>query len=186
MKTVLRILAIAASLLFVSTMSQAAQVTKSGTTITVRGMIGEGDDALFEKVAPQGSYRMVVLSSPGAGEGGLPPAIAMARNIKATGAATVVNAGNLCGSACTLLFAAGAQRVYRGGGRIADGVGKKGQSGLGFHQSRSARGTASMASVYSELGVPAGAGLSLRSPFETLYYISGATALATGVATSVK
>jgi len=167
--------------------AEAAQVTRQGTTVTVRGLIGSGDDVAFEQAAPQGSYRTVVLSSPGAGEGGLPAAIAMARSIRAAGASTVVNAsGSLCGSACTLLFAAGAQRYYIGGDRIVEGVRAKGQSGLGFHQARSPRGTAQMASVYSEMGASAGADLSSRSPFETLYYISGATALSTGIATSLK
>lgn len=166
--------------------AHAAQVTKSGTTVTVRGSIGPDDGAAFAAAAPQGSYRTVVLSSPGAGEGGLPAAIEMARNIKATGATTMVNAGSLCGSACTLLFAAGTERIYGGGSRVKDGVGAKGQTGLGFHQSRSPRGTATMASVYSELGVSAGADFASRTPFETLYYVSGATALSAGIATKLK
>lgn len=186
MKLILGVLVASLPALLIGPSAHAAQVTKSGATVTVRGLIGPGDDAAFENVAPQGSYRTVVLSSPGAGEGGLPAAVAMARNIKATGATTVVNAGNLCGSACTLLFVAGSQRVYSRGDKIAEGVRSKGQTGLGFHQARSPRGTSLMASVYSELGVSAGADLSSRSPFETLYYISGSTALSTGVATSLK
>lgn len=166
--------------------ADAAQVTKSGMTVTVRGSIGPGDDATFAAAAPQGSYRTVILLSPGAGEGGLPAAIEMARSIKAIGATTLVNAGSLCGSACTLLFAAGTEPIYGGGSRVVEGVGSKGQKGLGFHQSRSPRGTATMAAAYSELGVPAGADLASRSPFETLYYVSGATALSTGVATKLK
>ncbi|WP_293800036.1 hypothetical protein [uncultured Bosea sp.] len=187
MKRVIPGLAVILPLLLASAGSHAAQVTRSGTAVTVRGSIGPGDDLEFEKVAPQGSYRTVTLSSNGAGEGGLPAAVAMARNIKATGATTIVNAsGNICGSACTLLFVAGAQRIYAGGDRIVEGVRSKGQSGLGFHQARSPKGTALMASVYSEMGVPAGAELSRQSPFGTFYYVSGATAMSTGVATSLK
>lgn len=165
---------------------QAAEVTRSGSSVTVRGRIEAGDDAKFDRAAPQGSYRAVMLSSPGAGEGGLPAAVAMAESIKASGAITVVDASrNTCASACTLLFVAGSQRYYAGGSRISDGLRNKGLPGLGFHQSRSARGTATMAGVYSAMGAPAGAELSGRSPFETLYYISGATAISTGIATSL-
>ena len=167
--------------------AMAAQISRTGDVVYVSGSIGLGDDAAFDRIAPSGSYKTVMLSSPGAGEGGLPSAVAMARKIRAAGATTVVNASQgLCGSACTLMFAAGSRRIYLGGDRIAEGVRSKGQRGLGFHQARSNNGTALMASVYSELGASAGADFSRRSPFETFYYVSGASALSSGIATSLK
>ena len=148
MKNAILLLIYTAAAFGVAVPANAAQITRHGTTVTVSGLIGPGDDEAFASATPQGSFRTVVLSSGGAGEGGLPAAIAMARSIKAAGAATVVNAsGNTCGSACTLLFVAGSQRYYVGGDRIVEGVRAKGKPGLGFHQGRSPRGTAQMASV---------------------------------------
>lgn len=167
----------------------AAEITRTGTTVVVRGRIEAGDDLKFAAVAPQGSYRAVDLSSIG---GDLSVAGPIARNIKATGAVTIYDAARgPCSSACTVLFVAGTGRHYVNSGNIREGIGRQGKQELGFHEARSydagnrGRAMGNMAALDYEMGCPLGVELSSRSPNQTAYYISGATAMSTGVATSL-
>lgn len=167
----------------------AAEITRSGNTVFVQGRIAAGDDLKFASVAPVGSYRTVDLSSVG---GQISTAGLIARNIRASGAVTVYDASRgACSSSCTILFVAGSQRFYANSDRIREGVGAQGKRGLGFHEARSndngpsSSAMGAMAALYNEMGVPAAVELSGRSPNRTAYYISGPTALALGIATSL-
>ncbi|MGU3664138.1 hypothetical protein ACLBX9_08145 [Methylobacterium sp. A49B] len=169
--------------------AEAAEVYRSGATVVLRGRIEAGDDLKYAAVAPQGSYQAVDLSSIG---GDLAVAAPIARNIKATGAVTIYDAAHgPCSSTCTILFAAGARRHYVNSQDIREGIGRQGKRGLGFHLARgyepssSGRAMGNMTALYYEMGSPAGAELSSRSPNGTAYYISGSTAMSTGVATSL-
>ena len=169
--------------------AQAAEITRSGSTVFVRGRIEAGDDLKFAEVAPGGSFRAVELSSVG---GQMLPAGTMARAIKAAGATTIYDAARgPCSSACTILFAAGAQRRYVNSESIREGLGAQGKRGLGYHEARaneagsSGRAMGAMTALYYEMGSPAGAQLSGRSPNRSAYYISGATAVSLGIATSL-
>lgn len=166
-----------------------AEITRAGASVLVRGRIEAGDDLKFATVAPQGSYRAVELSSVG---GDLSVAGPIGRNIKATGAITVYDASRgPCSSACTVLFVAGARRHYVNSQSIREGIGGQGKRGLGFHQARAyepgnaGRSMANMTALYYEMGSPAAADLSTKSPNRTAYYISGTTAMSTGIATSL-
>ena len=168
---------------------EAAEITRSGSTVAVRGRIEAGDDLKFAAIAPQGSYRAVDLSSVG---GSLSAAGPIARSIKAAGATTVYDASRgPCSSACTILFVAGARRHYVNAGSIREGIGGQGKRGLGFHEARAyepgngGRAMAGMSALYYEMGSPAAAELSTRSPSRTAYYISGATAMSLGIATGL-
>jgi hypothetical protein len=167
----------------------AAEITRAGASILVRGRIEAGDDLKFAAVAPQGSYRLVDLSSVG---GTLSAAGPIGRNIRATGATTVYDASRgPCSSACTVLFVAGVRRHYVNSGSIREGIGAQGKRGLGFHEARAyepgnaGRSMATMSALYYEMGSPAAADLSTRSPNRTAYYVTGATAMSTGIATSL-
>ena len=102
---------------------------------------------------------------------------------------------DICASACAVMFAGGKERVYLNA-RGPEGVmGHEGFRGLGFHQGSnpdqpqasrySGDGTAAMIRYFYEFGVPAAAGLVDKAPPERIYAVSGASALALGVATRI-
>lgn len=129
------------------------------------------------------------------GGGFVTPAQEMARLIRGAGLDTLVNAAKeRCASACTALFVAGVNRHYINADKI-DESDASGKFGLGFHQgsgynaagvlAESGPGTAKMIDTYYEMGVPGAAGLITRASSDSLFNIAGATALETGVATSL-
>ena len=102
-----------------------------------------------------------------------------------------------CASACTAIFTGGVRRYYLNAQSIVDG--KPGQNrGLGFHEASnwgggrfgtnrqsSYQGSAMMMAAYREMGVPGAAALVDRAKYTSIYWVSGATALSLGVATSL-
>ncbi len=175
--------------------AEAVQLTQRGTVISLSGRIENGDQYLIKDflATPSGRQaRIVYLDSPG---GFVQAAREMAREIRAAGLTTVVDAARArCHSACTGLFTGGVRRHYINSGRLQDGeAGLK--PGLAFHDGSSINqrgqrdfsgaGTAGMINTYYEMGVGAAASLVQKASFKQLYYISGETALSLGIATSL-
>mgnify|MGYP001788763638 CR=1 FL=1 len=118
----------------------------------------------------------------------------LCRAIRNGGISTVVDGATaICASACTGLFVAGASRHYINSCSIADGQQKA--RGLGFHEGNSlgktgqrdySGGTTSeMINICYEMGVSGASSIATKAGFNGMYYISGQTAIATGVATSL-
>jgi len=195
-----RILASAAasSMLFVgptSTAVSAMEFTVSAPLVLAQGEIKNGDENTFRRLLaaqPKGSLRGVVLHSSG---GFVYPAGEIGRLIREHGLVTVVDASRFrCVSACTVLFAAGTARVYLHSEGVSDGIARGGR-GLGFHEGSSSlsrdanrysgSGTAQVIALFHEFGVPRAADLTTRAPPNSVYMVSGATALDIGLATSL-
>ena len=132
------------------------------------------------------------------GGGKIEPAGDIARLIRAHGLATLVDGAHAkCASACTVIFAGGVRRYYANAQGLSEGpMSKSSFVGLGFHQGNSklslegnkysGRATAMMISFYYELGMSRAAELVDKAPPERYYRISGPTALAMGIATSLQ
>jgi hypothetical protein len=167
-----------------------------GDIIFLGGSIKPGDAiqfAQFVKNAPKGSYHGVYLAS---GGGFVLEAVEIGRIIRQEGLATIVDAGHaVCASACTAIFASGTKRVYLNAMNIADGLPKKACAGLGFHNGSTAnsldanhysgQASALMIDAFYEFGVPRAAELITKAQPNEIYQLSGQTALAIGIATSV-
>ena len=121
----------------------------------------------------------------------------MGRMIRARNLPTVVDASrSACGSACTILFAAGTSRHYVGAEKIQDGVGDMKRPGLGYHEGnnflangkkgQSGAATGRVIDFYYEFGSGKASTLITRADWKHFYYISSATALELGLATSTK
>jgi hypothetical protein len=57
--------------------------------------------------------------------------------------------------------------------------------GLGFHEASAPHRTDIMLASYREMGVPQAARMALRAPRTTMFFLSGQTALRSGIATSL-
>ncbi|MHB2167502.1 hypothetical protein [Alsobacter sp. R-9] len=111
--------------------------------------------------------------------------------------ATLVDArSSWCASACTAIFAAGVRRHYVGTQGLVDGtVEAKTARGLAYHEGGnpqslqplkySGNATAAMIDLYYEFGSREAASLATLAMPNRLYVISGATALAKGIATGL-
>lgn len=180
--------------IFTSHMAMAADIVQRGQVATISGRIDNGDQFVLRDLlaSPQGKQiRVIYLNSPG---GSIFPMKEMARSIRNGGISTVVDGStSICSSACTGLFVAGVSRHYINSGSIADGQQKA--RGLGFHEGNtlgrtgqrdySGGATAEMINIYYEMGVSSASGFATKAGFNGMYYISGQTAIATGVATSL-
>jgi hypothetical protein len=171
------------------------ELSVTGSSIAIFGEIRPGDDyKLREFLAGEPSISGVSLNSPG---GDIQAAGEMGRVIRERGLDTFVDAARAtCASSCTILFAGGRHRFYVNADRVGGLTVHRGFKGLGFHQasnpgnvgqaaSYNAAATVLMQSYLQELGVPAAARLVENSPPEMIYGVSGASALALGIATDL-
>ena len=179
-----------------SSPASAMEIVAKGDIIFLGGAIRPGDSvqfAAFIKQAPKGAYHSVYLAS---GGGFITEAIDIGRIIRQEGLATIVDANkSLCASACTAIFASGIKRVYLNAMTIADGRPMKNCVGLGFHDGSNASSrdpnhysgmaSALMIDAYYEFGVPNAAALLTKASPDKIFLLSGQTALALGIATSL-
>lgn len=144
--------------------------------ITVRGVLNEGDDALFRKIAAASEKAIVVLNSEG---GSVTAGIEIGRAIKLRGFATAVPPGTLCASACALTWLAGSPRFL-------DGTSK-----LGFHAayrvvdgeaSESGVGNALVGAYLNQIGLPDNAIIYVTSaPPQGIEWLTAAKASTVGI-----
>lgn len=163
----------------------AIQVEVRGTTAFVTGSIHAGDEYTFQAAITANHVTTVELDS---GGGQLLAAGNMAREIRAAGLSTKVDAARArCQSACTILFAGGLHRIYLHAPSAST------TSGLGFHQAHvigsggqfSGKGQAQFEGYYTEFGVPNASALSASASPNEMRGISGTEALSLGIATEI-
>ncbi len=183
---------------FLTSPAQAITITEKGDAAYLRGAITPGAYVILREFLAEPrkqKLRVLFLESPG---GKVDDATLMARDIRNAGLVTAVNGDKKCMSACTMLFAAGVRRHYFNTGKIQDQLfdDYKKQTGLGYHQAHSkgisgktrdysGRGTHNLINVYYEHGSPAAADFATKAGQNQMYIVSGATALAHGLATSL-
>ncbi|MCA1443247.1 hypothetical protein I6F07_24095 [Ensifer sp. IC4062] len=144
--------------------------------ISVTGVLNEGDDATFRKIAAASDNAMVVLNSEG---GSVTAGIEIGRAIKLRGFATAVPPGSLCASACALTWLAGSPRFL-------DSTSK-----LGFHAayrvvngkaSESGVGNALVGAYLNQNGLPDNAIIYVTSaPPEGIEWLTADKAPAAGI-----
>ena len=170
-----------------------AVVSVKGDVALVAGKIIAGDQFKFRDavVASGGRVKIVTFDSPG---GNILSAGELGRMIRSGGYTTLVDAARqTCASACTLMFAAGVERIYLHAPSTGGAVATKGFRGLGFHQGSrpgelggprySGVGTGLMIDFYYEFGVPKAASLADAASPTAIFALTGAQALETGFAT---
>lgn len=177
--------------------AEALELRLSGSTLVLSSTLKWGahhEFKTFVDAQPKGAIRTVALHSSG---GSVESAQEIGRRIRNEGWATLVDARHAsCASACTAIFAAGVRRHYVGTQGLVDGqVESKAARGLGYHEGGSPHSlqplrysggaTAAMINLYYEFGSREAASLATLAPPNRLYVISGATALAKGIATSL-
>lgn len=166
--------------------------TREGV-VTLRGSIEPGDDAALKALLKrEPGLRVLRLDSYG---GSVRGAIALGEAVRRARLTTLVDAArDVCDSACTMIFAAGAARRYLNAATLPDGF--NGQSGLGYHRSYergnrirpsmlSQEGERLMIAYYRRMGAPAAVTLALRGTINSMWRPNGATALRLGLATSL-
>jgi len=175
--------------------AQSSEMSLAGSALWLRGHIDVGDQFKFHDLidsASAGRVLDVYLDSPG---GDIYSAGEIARQIRAAGLNTVVDASQqVCASSCTIIFAGGIRRIYLNADAVGGLSSGRGFRGLGFHEATdpgqygaggySGAATALMISLYHELGVPSAANLVDYAPPQAIYGLSGAMALRLGIATS--
>lgn len=144
--------------------------------ITVTGVLNEGDDAVFRKIAAASEKAIVVLNSEG---GSVTAGIEIGRAIKLRGFATAVPPDTLCASACALTWLAGSPRFL-------DGTSK-----LGFHAayrvvdgkaSESGVGNALVGAYLNQIGLPDNAIIYVTSaPPEGIEWLTADKAPSAGI-----
>jgi hypothetical protein len=177
---------------FLSLGAQASEIRASGRTLTISGEIVPGDQFKFRDLLKEAGAAAIRLNSPG---GDIYTAGEIARQIRAAGSSTIVDAGkDSCISACTILFAGGQRRLYLNAERVGESPDPSDFRGLGFHQANhpghpgpgrySGEGTAQMKSLYYEFGVPNAATLAQNASPDEVFLITGREAVAMGIATA--
>ena len=175
--------------------AQALEFAVRGNAVFLSGVVKLGDNVKYDAFmanAPAANARVFHLDSPG---GTIGIALHIARDIRRRGGATVVDGRKACESACTLMFAGGATRHYVNTASLPDRLGGA-RGGLGFHEGNNAnadgRGrqysggaTAAMVNGYYEMGVGNAAQFATKAGHTGMYRVSGASALASGIATSL-
>lgn len=144
--------------------------------ISVTGVLNEGDDTVFRKIAAASEKAIVVLNSEG---GRVTAGIEIGRAIKLRGFATAVPPETLCASACALTWLAGAPRFL-------DGTSK-----LGFHAayrvvdgkaSESGVGNALVGAYLNQIGLPDNAIIYVTSaPPEGIEWLTADKATSAGI-----
>lgn len=190
------ILTAAALLLAACASAGAMDISRNGTSVELSGRIKNGDQFAFRdfiNLPENAAVRFVYLNS---GGGFVLAATEIARAIRVHKLATVIDAAtSTCSSACTAIFGGGVQRHYINAARLQDGVFGFAGTGLGFHEGSSAdsrdanryngAATAQMVGSYYEMGIANARYLAAKAPPNKLYRLSGSTALALGIATSL-
>ena len=178
--------------------ADAITLTQKGDSATLTGVIEPGAYVTLREFLAEPRkipLRVLYLNSPG---GKVDDATFMARDIRKAGLITAVDGNTPCRSACTMLFAAGVRRHYFNHAKIKDELidAYQRHPGLGYHQAHgvgisgkertySGRGTQNAINVYYEHGSPAAADFATKAGQNQMYFVSGATALAYGLATSL-
>ncbi len=188
----------AAWLLCLTTLSpvSAANFAEQGEVAYILGDISEHDDWYFQeflKMPRAAPLKTVYLHSTG---GRVGEATNISRMIRRAGLATAINAARSpCTSACTLIFAGGVKRYYISSQNVRDGL--SGDRGLGYHRGNDMGATGQgvredplttdkMIALSREMGVGSAAKFARQAPPTAVYYLSGASALRSGVATSLQ
>ncbi len=190
--TKVSVLAAAGLLCAAASAANAMSIERRGTTLFLSGKIEAGDDLKVRDALDAGGIKIVNLDSSG---GSIRVAHDIARRIRQDGLSTVVDGSrSRCNSACTLIFAGGVKRHYVNAGGVRDGLGSK-VKGLGYHEGnnfsvsghriQSGGASSSMINGYYELGSREAASLITKANYKQMYYISQATALSLGIATSL-
>jgi len=172
--------------------AQAITLASKGGGVVISGKIKQGDQFEFRDFVNQNSPRFVELNS---GGGSIEAAGEIGRIIRAKKLPTVVDASvDRCGSACTIIFASGVSRHYVAAEKIQERVDKTNGRGLGYHEGnnflangkkgQSGRATGAAIGWYYEFGSAKAASLATKADWKHFYYISAATALEMGIATS--
>jgi hypothetical protein len=172
--------------------AQAITLASKGGGVVISGKIKQGDQFEFRDFVNQNNPRFVELNS---GGGTIEAAGEIGRIIRAKKLPTVVDASvDRCGSACTIIFASGVSRHYVAAEKIQERVDKTNGRGLGYHEGnsflangkkgQSGRATGAAIGWYYEFGSGKAASLATKADWKHFYYISAATALEMGIATS--
>lgn len=161
--------------------AQAADVVRKAggdgiDLLSVTGVLNEGDDVTFRKVAATLDKAIVILNSEG---GNVRAGIEIGRAIKLRGFATAVPPETLCASACALTWLAGSPRFL-------DGTSK-----LGFHAayrvvdgkaSESGVGNALVGAYLNQIGLPDSAIIYVTSaPPEGIEWLTADKASTVGI-----
>ena len=187
-------LAFAAFLTVAHDQARAITLTPKGGGVVLSGKIRIGDKLIFREYMASANPRFVELDSQGGWSG---DAHEIGRIIRARQLPTVVDASrSVCGSSCTIIFASGASRHYLGAEKIQDRVDEPTKHGLGYHEGwgilangkwgQSGRTTGYIIDCYYEFGSGKASTLITRADVKHFYYISAATALELGIATSTR
>ncbi len=144
--------------------------------ISVTGILNDGDDALFRKLAAASDKAIIALNSEG---GSVRTGIEIGRAIKLRGFATAVPSDTLCASACALTWLAGSPRFLDG------------SSKLGFHAayrvvdgkaSESGVGNALVGAYLNQIGLPDNAIIYVTSaPPEGIEWLTADKATTVGI-----
>jgi hypothetical protein len=192
--TAIQAILVSTALIVVTAPAHAVELSQRGNAAYLTGGIMDGDEFKLRDflARPEASQlKVIYLHSPG---GKVNPARIMARAIRAAGLATVVDGSKtFCNSACTGLFTAGVTRHYLNPpAEDRDGGANR---GIGFHEGNSVgqqgkgysgNATAGMINTYYEMGVPGATKVVTKAAFNKMHYISGATAMSLGIATSLQ
>lgn len=186
------------ALLCLALPAQAITLTQKGEAVHLKGLIEPGAFVILREflARPEAkNLRVIYLDS---GGGKVEDATQMARDIRKAGLVTAFDGTKKCMSACTLLFAAGTQRHYFNHAKVRDELldDYKGRAGLGYHQAHnkgisgkernySGRGSQLMTNGYYEHGSAKAAEFMTKAGQNQMYLVSGPTALANGIATSL-
>jgi hypothetical protein len=192
----LRVAAIALLGLIATAANADVQLTERGPVAYLTSHVIRPGDAMvlreFLDRPRSEPLRIIYLDSRG---GRTIVALRMAKMIHDQGLDTAFHVGRAhCASECTTLFAGGIHRYYIGGANVRDGIGTR--YGLGFHPSSGGQRLEDRVNeFYDQVGVPGTAQLRYRLyPRETvnpmlghrdMFFASGRTATAAGVATSL-
>jgi len=174
--------------------ARAITLTSKGGGVLLSGGIKPGDHIEFREFIAAANPRFIELNS---GGGDITAAGEIGRTIRKKNLPTVVDASrSTCGSACTIIFASGATRHYVGGEKIQDGVGDMKRPGLGYHEGnnflasgkkgQSGAATGRVIDFYYEFGSGKASSIITKADWKHFYYLSSATALELGLATSTK
>lgn len=172
------------------------EMSVNGQRMLLSGSIKSGDQYKFrDLIAAHANVKIIELKSTG---GNIVAAGEMGRQIREKSLTTSVDgATSVCGSACTILFAAGVQRLYINGEMIKDGPGSpKNGRGLGYHEGnsflangkrgQSGSATGAVINWYYEFGAKQAAELATKADWKHFYYVSSPRALQMGLATEIK
>jgi hypothetical protein len=179
--------------------AHAAEMVERAGAVKISGSIRIGDDVRFAELLARPRttpLRVVHLHS---GGGRVSVAARIGRAVRRAGLSTAVNGAERCESACTLIFAAGRQRHYFNIRGIPDRLERprsRELGGLGYHGGSDAnatglgrrpdpRVTANMIGFYHEMGVSSAGEFVQKAANDEMFRVSGATALARGIATSL-